>query len=688
MKRVPLLLILLMASVWHACVAQPATPPEAPVLAIDGLGKGTAALDGPWQFHLGDNAAWSATTVNDAAGQGGWEQISADKPWGAQGHPSVTGYAWYRRHLHLSASPGVPAEFTLMIQKFEDVSEIYWNGVRIGGQGTFPPHPAYPFDAPAQVYRLGVVSDGVLAVRAWKAPLVSFDTGLQGGFQSPPLIGSPVAIANSKTALDYRWLHSRQYSFGLLSLYGLVVFISFLAWLRAPAQRLLLWMALYCICPLLSLFLVQLRLPWSHDVALGLLQPVNGLEDISLWFLLLWLLRLTENKTLVRVVVALSVINMSANVLDGALTMVDWSNPAIVGWAQAADGILTAVITLPELLPLVLVAFALRKGLDSARWLVAVFATLSVLIRQLRVAVSQGRRFTHWTFDQKITAPLFKVNGNSFDLITIATTCLLLAIIYAVYRYMQETLQRQGALERELHSAQELQQVLIPEALPSLVGYSVTSAYRPAEEVGGDFFQVIARKAQDATLVVLGDVSGKGLRAAMTVSLIVGTLRTLAEFTPQPAAMLEGLNRRLHGRLYGGFATCLVAMLHADGRCILASAGHPSPFLNQRELELPGTLPLGLLGDANYEEITLQLEPGDHLLMYTDGLLEARTAKGELFSFERLQALIAGQPSAEQALQAAQQFGQQDDITVLTLTRLAVGEEATLTLSAPVLANA
>ncbi|MGB7136464.1 MAG: PP2C family protein-serine/threonine phosphatase [Acidobacteriaceae bacterium] len=232
--------------------------------------------------------------------------------------------------------------------------------------------------------------------------------------------------------------------------------------------------------------------------------------------------------------------------------------------------------------------------------------------------------------------------------------------------------------------------MLIPEELPSLKGFALTSAYRPAAEVGGDFFQIIPLEGEHAgsTLIVLGDVSGKGLRAAMAVSLIVGTLRTLAEVTADPAEILTGLNRRLHGRLQGGFATCLVLRLGSDGSCVLANAGHPAPFLNGEEIVTPGALPLGVTAAAHYEEQTVYLRAGDHFAAYTDGLLEARAKDGELYSFGRLRDLFAGQPDAAHATEAAMSFGQQDDITVLTLTRLGAGEESRTELVAPVLAPA
>jgi hypothetical protein len=435
---------------------------------------------------------------------------------------------------------------------------------------------------------------------------------------------------------------------------------------------------------------VQLRLPLSFGFALGWLQPVLGLHDIGLWFLLLWLLKLHDSPKLARFTKVLAIISLVATSLDGGLSMLDWSLPWLTHWAQLADAALTVIFTLSQAYPLVLVILGSRKRLDSARWLVVIFAFLSSGLFELRIALEQGSRYTHWTLSDKLASPLFTIKGNPLSLATLAETGLLLAIVYAVYRYSREAMARQQIIEQELRSAQELQEVLIPEELPSLQGFALTSAYRPAAEVGGDFFQIIPLDGEEAgsTLIVLGDVSGKGLRAAMTVSLIVGTLRTLAEGTADPAEILTGLNRRLHGRLRGGFATCLVARLNQDGSCVLANAGHPSPLLNGKEIVTPGALPLGVSANGHYEEQTVYLRAGDHFAAYTDGLLEARARDGELFSFERVQQLFAERPDAARATQAALSFGQQDDITVLTMTRLGVGEESRTELVAPVLAPA
>ena len=663
---------------------------QGPVLNLDALGRGSAPLDGPWQFHIGDNPAWSSPAITDTTGTDGWEQLRPEKPWGAQGHRSYIGFAWYRKHLSLSPATGASPEFYLLFRRVDDVYEVYWNGQLVGHYGSFPPNPSYQFAPIPQIVHLGSVRDGVLAVRVWKAPLNSFDTGLQGGFYAAPTVGSLDAVTAEKTALDYTWLRGRQYYFALQSLYALGMLLSLLTWLRNRSQRVLLAMTAFGGSPVLAMFLVGLRLPFSTNFALGWLQPILGMQDIGLWFLLLYLLDLAGNQRLARLTRILAIVIFASTSLDGLLTINDWSQPGITLMAQWADAILTAIFTGLELYPLVLVGFALRKRLDVSRWLLAIAAFLSGMLSVTRIALQQGSRFTNWTIGNKIGAPLFFINGNGFTAQTIASTLLLIAIIYAVYRYVRDASRRQGAIEQELKSARELQQILIPETLPELHGFAVTSAYRPAQEVGGDFFQIIPLEGDYAgsTLVLLGDVSGKGLKAAMTVSLIVGAARTAARFSPHPADVLVELNARLHGRMQGGFATCLAMRLASDGTCTMASAGHPAPFLNKQQLELPGALPLGVVANPSYKEETISLREGDHCSLYTDGLLEARNPSGEIFSFARLDALFSSRPNAAEATEAAVNFGQDDDITVLTLTRLATGARSTTEFTTPSFAPA
>jgi hypothetical protein len=420
-----------------------------------------------------------------------------------------------------------------------------------------------------------------------------------------------------------------------------------------------------------------LRIPWSFNFAIGMSQPFFGLTDISLWFVLIYLLDLHENGRLVRFARFLGILNIVVTSIDGMLSI----PVGVSNWAtqvELADAICTGIFTTCEAFALVLVAVAViqRKRLELSRWLVAIFAFTWDMINVVRIASEQGQRFTHWTIANTIAAPLFTFNGNSINASSIAQVLLLVSLVYAVYRYIAEDRRKQAALEQEFKNAREVQQVLVPDELPSMPGFAVTSAYRPAQEVGGDFFQIIPLEG-GSTLVILGDVSGKGLKAAMAVSLIVGAARMVVDFTSSPAEILAGLNRRLCGRLQGGFATCIAMRLDRDGNCAISSAGHPAPFLNKHEMNLPGALPLGIQANTTYEETMVRVGVGDHFALYTDGLLEARSESGELYSFARLETLFAGKPNAAEATLAAVNFGQDDDITVLTLTRLAVGEEST-----------
>lgn len=651
----------------------------APPLVVNNLGKGTVPVDGKWQFHVGDDQGWAAPGFDDSQ----WEQVSANKPIGLQGHASFEGFGWYRRHISLSPAKGASPDFALLIPAIDDVYEVYWNGVRIGQLGTMPPHWRWYSGVAPQTYGLGPARSGVLAVRVWKTPLFTVDDGTAGGFESLPTVGSPDAIAELKGNLDFQWLRRSQFRFGLTSLFGMVCVLGLVAWLRDRSQWLLFWMTVYSGCLVSELFLGGMRLPYSFAVMTTITQIEICAREISIWFLLLWLLQLQEDRKLSSLVKKAAYVSVVVSAIDGFLILLyPWPFSAFP--IQIADAALTPVIIAFEAIPAVLVAYAFirRKQLDSARWAVAATAFLNATVYMVQNAAVQGPRFTHWTFGNTITNPLFIINGNPVNIIVLLRTLLFLAIVYAVIRYSIDERKRQGALELEIQNARELQRVLVPETLPAVPGFTVTSAYRPAQQVGGDFFQIIPIEG-GSTLVVLGDVSGKGLKAAMAVSLIVGAVRALADDYPSPAQLLTQLNRRLHGRMQGGFATCLILLLQPESTCLVASAGHPAPYLNRHEIQIPGALPLGVSHNTVYAEREVTTRPGDHFALYTDGLLEARNRTGELYGFERLDDLFSSPMNAAAATEAAVSFGQDDDITVLTLTRLTAGEEAVAVHLAP-----
>jgi Stage II sporulation protein E (SpoIIE) len=222
-------------------------------------------------------------------------------------------------------------------------------------------------------------------------------------------------------------------------------------------------------------------------------------------------------------------------------------------------------------------------------------------------------------------------------------------------------------LEGEMAAARQVQQLILPEQGETFPGYTVESIYQPARQVGGDFFQILPA-GDGGLLVVVGDVAGKGLPAAMLVSMLVGSIRATAEHTHDPVLMLRRLHDRLMGRTGGGFSTALAAYIAGDGLVTIANAGHLSPYLDGREIELAGALPLGIAEGGQYEATTFELRPGSRLTFYSDGVVEAQNASGELFGFDRAKA-ISMQPAAA-IVEEAVRFGQADDITVVTIERL------------------
>ena len=660
----------------------PRPSPAAPELVIAGLGRGAVAVDGPWQFHLGDDLRWASPNLDDRA----WESIRADDPWGAQNHPSYAGFAWYRRRVDILPNPGTTSQYRILIPHAEDAYEVYWNGEMMGRYGKLPPHASWYYSEFPRSFPLIGSAVGVLAIRVWKAPLEAFSLAESGGLYDPPLVGDPETIALREHALIWTYIRGDLFEYSLVLLRAFVTLLCLVLWSRNRREHLFLWVAVLTATPVALEILQRLFLvPFTYGVARCLNQPIYVLWHVSLWFLLVWLLRLNENRALVRWTKALACVSLAAGAADGVLAFF-WGSATT--WMQWADGLLDTFILMVEVFPFVLVAIGLRRRLDASRWAVALGALLLQTIDTIADTSALGQRFTHWTlFADLIDHRLFEIQGVEFRPEKVASMALFVSILYAVYRYALEQQARQSVLEQEMQSAREIQQVLIPDTLPSLAGYAVTSAYHPAQEVGGDFFQILANP-DGSTMVALGDVSGKGLKAAMNVAMIVGVLRAQTGTVSSPAKILGTLNRCLCGRMDGGFTTAVILRLDAQGTVTFANAGHLPPFLNEKELLLEPSLPLGLVAATLYGEITVKLRPGDHLSLYTDGLLEARNAIGELYGFDRLHALLAGHPTAQQASEAALAFGQDDDITVLTLTRLEAGVESTTSLSAPFLASA
>jgi GAF domain-containing protein len=227
---------------------------------------------------------------------------------------------------------------------------------------------------------------------------------------------------------------------------------------------------------------------------------------------------------------------------------------------------------------------------------------------------------------------------------------------------MVNAAQTQAEFAAELHAASTVQQLLLQSASRSTPGFQVDSVYLPASEVGGDFFFVSS--APDGSLTaIVGDVSGKGLTAAMRVAMILGVLRR--ETSHDPGDILSALNNALIAQGQLGFTTACCIRISLSGDFALANAGHIAPYLSGQEIVTIPALPLGLVADQTYELVHGRLAPDERLVMLSDGVPEARSHSGELFGFERLSGLTL--MTAQEIAEAAQAFGQEDDITVLTL---------------------
>ena len=662
--------------------AQTVSPSIAPILTVEGLGRGTVALDGPWQFKIGDDPLWADPVFDDSS----WQQIDVSKPWGDQGHWAQAGHAWYRRHIEFNDEPNGAVDVALYIPIAFCTYEVYWNGRLIGRTDPMPGQGAEA-QPPAAIYQLGKPENGVLAFRAYVTPLDSVSTGDQNGLNAVPRIGNPEVIRDFAARKRLIEVRGRLLTVVQILIYGQLFLLGVVVWLRNRNQRLLFWMSAFLLSATLWAFTDIILFPWTETNLLAGFTtggPPHSFEDIALWYLLVYLLDLDRYPVLVRWTRILAWITFLFAILD----CIVYYMPSLDAHAllfQSLDAIFTVGFSVPEIFPVILIVLAFRQRLDPARRLVAISAFLADMYYVVAHTAQQGERYTRWTLYNTMTQPLFTVDGVEVPMQAILSMLLACSIVYAVYRFMVEQGQRQTSLEQEYRNARAVQQVLIPDEIPEIPGFNIQSVYKPFGEVGGDFFQILPLK-NGGLLAVIGDVSGKGMPAAMTVSLLVGTVRTLAHFVESPGEILAAMNQRMLGRSQGGFTTCLILRVDSEGKMVAANAGHIAPYMEGKELTLENGLPLGLAANATYSESTYQIAEDGQLTLITDGVVEARDATGSLFGFERTAALSV--EPADSVAASAQQFGQDDDITVLTVTRLKVGQAVAAQHNAPILSPA
>ena len=613
-------------------------------------------LKAQWLVHAGDDTAYAQPDFDDSNWTPFDPSTALTKLYGKE-RPRVV---WYRLRVKFD-----PANKDLTLDELGicRAFEIYVNGQRLITVGSISPYRPSTYEAhvrariPQQFMASGSL---IIAMRVHLDP-VEWRSGFYPGYYVTNLtLGSESALYSSDWLYVIgtnwlQWLNS--------SLYLALGIVALVLYSAQRSQKEYFWIAVIAAlgaveAPLLILPpIVNIPLYWL--ICLSVPRLFSPWLWASLYFSFIgqrigWRWRLYF---------------VIAGLMNGLGGLTNIFAPALTGIQLYTN--LPFIVLIAGVIP-VMLAHRWRKGNREAGILLIPAVLFSLYVYGLIIA---GTMFQFQATKDAGTRFIAALNGLPVGPISInfGTACdTLSVIVLAIIILLRSTRmsQRQAQIEAELEAAQQVQQVLVPEKTTLVPGFAVEAVYLPAQQVGGDFFQVLPAGG-GGLLVVVGDVAGKGLPAAMLVSALVGSIRTAADDTHAPEALLYRLNERMVGRsktdTAGGFATALAAYISASGAVTIANAGHLSPYLDGREVELPGALPLGIASPIHYETLALHLHPGSRLTFYSDGVIEAQNPKGELFGFDRSQE-VSMQPASEIA-ETARRFGQQDDITVVTIVR-------------------
>jgi len=228
---------------------------------------------------------------------------------------------------------------------------------------------------------------------------------------------------------------------------------------------------------------------------------------------------------------------------------------------------------------------------------------------------------------------------------TMTTLAAQVAIAIENARLYEEIARQERRLERDLSLARELQMRLLPQSLPKLARLELAAKFTPARAIGGDLYDFIPYSLSRLGIVI-GDVSGKGAPAAIYAALVSGILRSHAPIEPGPGEMLSAVNLSLaERRIEAQFVSLIYAVWDDENSTLLvANSGLPRPvYLHDGKSEVIEAtgLPLGLFDDADYDEFRFKMKPGDMFVFFSDGILDARNRKGELFGRARVETIIA-----------------------------------------------
>jgi sigma-B regulation protein RsbU (phosphoserine phosphatase) len=651
-----LLAVLLLAAVTLRASAQTAAELQHPQdpRHYDATRTGEVVDLGPlWLFQEGDDPAFAAKDFDDSK----WPVITTNKSMASQGYRDLN-QIWYRVHMHVRPDSG---PLVLGITAFGGSYEIFVNGVRIGGQGSvagrgeFRVSTLILFGIPKEAVRSGELT--IALHRAVGATARATESSGAAAGYGRIMIGGPVALAplTFESYIRHVWLDWVD-----LVLISFVVFVVLALYRVLPDQKEYLIIALCGGFQLLSVCatFIHVRLLLSFS---GMVYGVGVFANAAFLALQVEVVLRLVGLRPARWIRALQ----GVLILSAPLTELSYAGITPV-WVQHT-------LTSPALIVLYLAVPVylfreMRRGNRDAPVLFAFQIVFSAtgLLNEAGYYLAKAQVVT--MFNQNLIrfdVGQFTIVGSDIATIYFWVTLLVILVLRTV-RIARE----RAEIAAEVEAARTVQQMLIPAVPPVTPGFAVESVYLPARQVGGDFFLVVP-SGDGSLLIVTGDVSGKGLQAAMVVSTILGALRN--ESSRSPATVLANLNQVLLGQVRG-FVTCTAALIAPDGRITLANAGNPAPYLNGRELAVSAGLPLGMVAGIGYDETAGQLARGETLTFISDGVVEATApVTRELFGFERTQAI--SKQAANSIAEAARAFGvgapQADDITVLTVARAA-----------------
>jgi hypothetical protein len=603
--------------------------------------SGKTELAAGWRTHSGDDLAWATANFDDST----WDPFTFTRSENAVLSSAPT-WNWYRIRLHLPDT-GKPA--ALLVQGVRGEYEVYVNGVV--QPGSWLASRFVLFRGSTAIFPLDNADGDIEIALRTRVPAL-YESGSPVSAVVAGTLDVLTAQANAENNLPLNAFILPQVIYLLIILTGVAIFALYRA---QPTHREYLWLSL-CL-----LFLGANAVFWNTSVIAGLL-PMSVLSYFADPFVYPWLVAQIEfvysfaGRKPSRAVRVYEVICLLVPLYLNFGTLF-FPIPWKVGTVGETLVVLPVALGLP-----VLLTFWYRRGNREAGWLI-----LPVLLTSTSLVTYDGG-FALGALGFRSTKldliPPLKLGPYQLEYGSISSLVFLVFITIVIFLRFTRVSREQSRIQAELNAAQELQSRLVPAIPPPVPGFAFQAVYLPAAEVGGDFYQVL-EQADGSVLIVIGDVSGKGLKAAMTGALVIGALRTLAAENLSLATLLEKLNLQLVQGNHGGFVTCLCTRVDANGAITLANAGHLAPYCNGTELPVDFGLPLGITTEARYSEAGAQLAAGDQLTLLSDGVLEARNAAGELYGFDRTRSLST--EWAEVIARTVQRFGQEDDITVLTL---------------------